>query len=101
MRRKKSTWHVLGYTSPQHMISTHRKWEKEWQREDRRVIFACKSCGRGFYAFQKCRIKKVYCGMCDTGTDADFDRYSVQVQNGEGYYDAAGTFHYYENWRDD
>ena len=35
------------------------------------------------------------CGICDTGTDADFDRYAVQVQNGEGYYDAAGTFHYY------
>lgn len=24
-----------------------------------------------------------------------------QVQNGEGYYDASGTFHFYENWRDD
>lgn len=39
-----------------------------------------------------------YCGLCDTGTDADFDTYAVQVQNGEGYYDAAGTYHsYYKN----
>lgn len=38
------------------------------------------------------------CGMCDTGTDADFDRYAVQVQNGEGYYDASGTYQsYYKN----
>lgn len=35
------------------------------------------------------------CGMCDTGTDEDFDTYAVQVQNGDGYYDGAGTFHYY------
>ena len=38
------------------------------------------------------------CGMCDTGTDADFDLYAVQVQNGEGYYDASGTYQsYYKN----
>lgn len=47
------------------------------------------------------RWKCDYCGLCDTGTDADFDRYAVQVQNGEGYYDASGAFHFYENWRDD
>lgn len=42
-----------------------------------------------------------YCGQCDTGTDADFDRYAVQVQNGDGYYDAAGTYQsYYENLDD-
>lgn len=30
--------------------------------------------------------------------DADFDRYAVQVQNGEGYYDASGTYQsYYKN----
>lgn len=39
-----------------------------------------------------------YCGQCDTGTAADFDTYSVQVQNGEGYYDAAGNYQsYYKN----
>lgn len=128
MKKKKRTWQVLGYTSPQHMESTHRKWKKKWRRDDRIVNFVCRSCGRGFHAFPKCRITKVYCsecgalmqrfhgffcelrpdlkrcdgcGCCDTGTDADFDKYAVQVQNGEGYYDAAGTFHYYENWRDD
>jgi hypothetical protein len=36
-----------------------------------------------------------YCGVCDTGTDEDFDRYAVQVQNGDGYYDAAGTYQSY------
>lgn len=38
------------------------------------------------------------CGICDTGTDADFDTYAVQVQNGDGYYDAAGNYQsYYKN----
>lgn len=128
MCRKKRAWKLLGYTSPQHMISTHRKWHNQWRQEDRSVNFVCKSCGRGFHAFAKCKIKNVYCGkcgalmerfrgffcelrpelsrcdscgMCETGTDADFDRYAVQVQNGDGYYDEAGTFHYYANWRDD
>lgn len=31
----------------------------------------------------------------EPGTDADFDRYAVDVQNGDGYYDADGEFHYY------
>lgn len=26
------------------------------------------------------------------GTDADFDRYSVEVQNGEGYYNEDGKY---------
>lgn len=45
------------------------------------------------------------CGFCDLtdcmnhpynyepGSDADFDRYSVEVQNGDGYYDNNGRFH--------
>lgn len=28
-------------------------------------------------------------------TDADTDRYSVEVQNGEGYYDENGFYHSY------
>lgn len=30
------------------------------------------------------------------GTDEDFDTYAVEVQNGDGYYDEAGCFHYYK-----
>lgn len=30
-------------------------------------------------------------------TDSDTDKYSVQVQNGEGYYDESGKFRYYES----
>ena len=57
---------------------------------------------RGFFCELRPELSRCdYCGMCDTGTDEDFDKYAVQVQNGEGYYDAAGTFHYYENWRDE
>lgn len=43
-----------------------------------------------------------YCGACDTGTDADFDTYAVQVQNGEGYYDETGTYrsYYRGHWED-
>lgn len=26
------------------------------------------------------------------GSDADLDRYAVEVQNGEGYYDSTGKF---------
>lgn len=33
----------------------------------------------------------------ENGTDEDFDRYSVQVQNGEGYYDETGTYRRYRN----
>ena len=39
-------------------------------------------------------------GDDEPGTDKDFDRYAADVQNGYGYYDAAGTFHYYENYWD-
>lgn len=127
-KKKKHFNHVkYGYTSQQHKQNTYRKWRKDDRRRDRGVNFVCHSCGIGFRAFPKCRIKNVYCGecgslmdrfrgffcdirpnlkkcdgcgCCDTGTDADFDRYAVQVQNGEGYYDDAGTFHYYDNWRD-
>ena len=28
----------------------------------------------------------------EPGTDADFDRYAVQVHNGEGYYDENGNY---------
>lgn len=31
------------------------------------------------------------------GTDADFDRCAVEVQNGDGYYDAAGSFVRFQN----
>lgn len=33
-------------------------------------------------------------GSCvaEPGTDADFDRYAVEVQNGSGYYDADGRY---------
>ena len=31
------------------------------------------------------------------GTDADFDRHSVQVQNGDGYYDSAGRYRSHNN----
>lgn len=31
----------------------------------------------------------------EPGTDVDFDRYAVEVQNGDGYYDIFGHFHRY------
>lgn len=34
----------------------------------------------------------------EVGTDADFDRYSVEVQNGFGYYNSSGRFVFYENY---
>ena len=36
-------------------------------------------------------------GSCvaEPGTDADFDRYAVEVQNGDGYYDADGRYRRY------
>lgn len=33
-------------------------------------------------------------------TDADVDRYAVQVQNGEGYYNSQGKFVWYERYFD-
>lgn len=34
--------------------------------------------------------------VCENyGSDEDFDRYSVEVQNGEGYYDSTGKFRRY------
>lgn len=94
-------------------------WRKADKRERRAPFFVCLDCLTGFNAFQKCRIKECfcskcgkkmyrgrgwfcslrpelktcdYCGICDTGTDADFDRYTVQVQNGEGYYNESGKY---------
>lgn len=94
-------------------------WRKKDRRERRAPFFVCLDCLTGFNAYQKCRIKECFCsqcgkkmyrgrgwfcslrpelkkcdscGCCDTGTDADFDRYAVQVQNGEGYYDASGNY---------
>lgn len=96
-----------------------KRWKKSDRRKRRAVAFICPDCLRGFNAFEKCKIQKVfcgecgkamirrrgffcelrpelkkcdYCGMCDTGTDADFDRYAVEVQNGYGYYDESGTY---------
>ena len=36
-------------------------------------------------------------GSCvqEPGTDADFDRYAVEVQNNEGYYDSEGKYRSY------
>lgn len=34
--------------------------------------------------------------LAEVGTDADFDRYSVEVQNGLGYYDSNGNFRRHE-----
>lgn len=31
----------------------------------------------------------------EPGTDRDFDTHAADVQNGYGYYDDGGTFHYY------
>ncbi len=38
-------------------------------------------------------------GVCvsEPGTDEDFDRYAVEVQNGSGYYDSNGKFRRYNN----
>lgn len=117
---------ILGreYSSPAAMRSQFRKWHKRNRRVDRTVVFICRTCINHFFAFPRCRIKEVYCGhcgikmirsrgffcavrpeldhcdgcgYCDTGTDEDFDRYAVQVQNGEGYYDASGTYRSYGN----
>lgn len=32
------------------------------------------------------------------GTDEDFDLYSVEVQNGDGYYDSTGSFVRYKDY---
>lgn len=38
-------------------------------------------------------------GSCvaEPGTDADFDRYSTEVQNGEGYYNDSGKYVSYKS----
>ena len=37
--------------------------------------------------------------LVEFGSDADFDRYAVQVQNGEGYYDDNGNYASYgKDW---
>lgn len=96
-----------------------KRWKKVDRRRRRAVAFICPDCFRGFNAFEKCKIQKVfcgecgkamirrrgffcdlkpnllkcdYCGMCDTGTDEQFDNHSTDVQNGYGYYDASGTY---------
>lgn len=116
------------YKSPAAMLANFRKFRKRKRREDRCCFFLCMVCNTGFHAAPRCRIKEVYCiscglkmlrargffcdikpnvrrcdgcGCCDTGTDADFDRYAVQVQNGEGYYDAAGNYQSYGGDYDD
>ena len=120
---------ILGrkYSSPAAMRAQFRKWHKRNRREDRAPFFKCLKCLKGFYASPRCRIKEVFCGecgakmyrgrgffceyrpeldrcdrcgCCDTGTDEDFDRYAVQVQNGEGYYDASGTYRSYRKYDD-
>lgn len=94
-------------------------WRKKDKRERRAPFFVCLDCLTGFNAFQKCRIKECfcsncgkkmyrgrgffcelrpdlrkcdYCGLCETGTDADFDTHAVDVQNGYGYYDENGCY---------
>lgn len=32
---------------------------------------------------------------CESGTDEQLDKYSIEVQNGEGYYDDSGRFHWF------
>lgn len=113
--------------SPAAMLANFRKLRKRNRQQDRSCFFLCMVCNTGFHAGPRCRIKDVYCsscglkmlrargffcdikpnvrrcdgcGCCDTGTDADFDRYAVQVQNGEGYYDAAGNYQSYGGYYD-
>lgn len=96
-----------------------KQWRKKDRRERRAPFFVCLYCLTGFNAFQKCRIKECFCskcgkkmyrgrgwfcslrpelkkcdscGICETGTDADFDTHAVDVQNGYGYYDESGTY---------
>ena len=107
------------YSSPAAKNKSLKKIRKDERRRRRSVAFICHICKTGFKAFPKCKFKDVfcsscgyrmfsrrgffcelnpeltscdYCGCCETGTDEDFDRYAVQVQNGEGYYDASGTY---------
>ena len=127
MKKKHFNFHLLGYKSQQQKINTFRKWDKQHRRNDRRVNFVCHDCGLGFKAFARCKIQKVYCGKCgalmarfkgffcdirpdlkkcdycgccDTGTDADFDRYAVEVQNGDGYYNEFGDYISYNKYQD-
>lgn len=71
-----------------------KKWHKEPLKMVRVNGFCCEM--RPDLDGKKCD----YCGCCDTGTDADFDTYAVQVQNGEGYYDEAGRYHSYHIYDD-
>lgn len=46
----------------------------------------------------------VFCDEeCEVGTDADFDKYSVDVQNGNGFYNEDGMYVAFksEDWIDD
>ena len=40
------------------------------------------------------------CCVAEPGTDRDFDRYAVEGQNGDGYYDTAGKFRRYSDRSD-
>lgn len=71
-----------------------KKWHNEPLKMERVNGFCCEM--RPDLDGKKCD----YCGDCDTGTDADFDTYAVQVQNGEGYYDSDGWYHSYHIYDD-
>lgn len=98
---------ILGrkYSSPAAMRAQFRKWHKRNRRDDRAPFFKCLKCLKGFYASPRCRIKEVFCGECGAKMyrgrgffceyRPELDRYAVQVQNGEGYYDYSGTYRSY------
>lgn len=80
MKRKKIT-----------TLFTKQEWDaikRKVKREKSRINFRCPLCGNGVTMFPGCKIKEIFCAY----------RYAVQVQNGEGYYDASGTYQsYYKN----
>lgn len=39
----------------------------------------------------------IVCEEYEYGSDADFDRYAVEVMNGNGYYDETGKFRRYSS----
>ena len=41
-----------------------KRWKKADRRKRRAVAFICPDCLRGFNAFEKCKIQKVFCGEC-------------------------------------
>jgi len=50
-----------------------------------------------YFEFEKhaLHLDEIEQWLAEVGTDADFDRYSVEVQNRDGYYDSFGKFHWY------